>query len=72
MKRKYVQWRSILLLLSLLTVIACSISFNDDEGASNAEQTLQAIYAQDTVEALQAEPDLQPQPSPIPRRGGVQ
>ena len=61
MKRKYFQWRSIFLLLSLLTILACSISFNNDEGASSAEQTLQAIYAQDTVEALQAEADTQPE-----------
>jgi len=41
----------------LFIVIACSVSFNSDKESSSAEQTLQAIYRQDTAEALAAGQD---------------
>jgi len=46
-------------MLILLGMIACSVSCSGS-GESSAEQTLQAIYLQDTVEALTAQEELAP------------
>jgi len=55
MKKLKKKWQLGLIALILLIVIACSVSFNNGEEESSAEQTLQAIYLKDTAEALAAE-----------------
>ena len=54
---------SILIALLLVISIACGVSFNPGGGGSEpseAEQTLQAIYAQDTMQALASANSNQP------------
>ncbi len=55
MKKVTFSWRLVSTALLLLIVIACSVSYNNDEESSSVEQTLQAVYMQDTAEALAAE-----------------
>ena len=42
-------------ILLLLITTACAISFNKDNGLSEAEETLQALSAQTTADAIAAE-----------------
>ena len=60
MKKNNFQWRLVIFAFLLLAVLACSVSFNNNDGESSAEKTLQAIYAQNTVEALAAEAQQAP------------
>ena len=60
MKKIDFRWLIVFTALLLIVVIACSVSFNNGEEESSAEQTLQAIYLQDTVEALAAEAEQAP------------
>ena len=55
MKKVNFRWLLVFFSLLLLIVIACSVSFNNGDEESSAEKTLQAIYLQDTAEALAAE-----------------
>jgi len=48
-KRKYFIWLSVL----LLVVLACDISFSGLGGPSETEQTLEAIYLQQTMVSIQ-------------------
>lgn len=57
MENTKLRWKLLCTAFMLFIVIACNISFNSDEEPSSAEQTLQAIYAQDTAEALTAGQD---------------
>ena len=49
------KWVIGLIAVILLIVIGCSITTNKNAEESSAQQTLQAIYAQDTAEALAAQ-----------------
>ncbi len=57
MKNVKINWRLGFTALFLLAVIACSLPSNNGSEESSAEQTLQAIYMQDTAEALAAGQD---------------
>jgi len=65
------RWKIAILVSLLLVMLACSISFDGIGGLSEPERTLQAIYAQDTLEAQAAKQQAEeaviagPEPAPL-------
>ena len=62
MKRKEIFF---ILSILFLVLLACDISFDGFGGPSEAEQTLQAIYAKDTLEAQAAQQQAEEEPVPV-------